>query len=272
MRCALLLSLLICATAFGQKDSTKAVLEQVMGLGDKELLDDHAAAEPGDIIAPKDTSSKPQYRYEAITEQYAPLKFTGSLRLEFQGSVNGENDKSGPEGAQITIQGEKLLVEFTVVGARHMGELVDFGTKTQHILMVDEQGTQSAMVRRLEREFIVNADTTNNPERAEETRTMEGYTCRKYLFSDAYGTAEIWIAEGEDVDVSEAFRRMGADSTIGAVPGMSVVGVVLESTWTSADGSIKTVTRTKDLKVGKVKKDAFSLDGYTVLDLRAGGK
>jgi hypothetical protein len=50
---------------------------------------------------------------------------------------------------------------------------------------------------------------------------------------------------------------------------MGTTGVVMENTWTSADGKEKVVMYTRDLVVGKVDEAMFSTKGYEVQDMTA---
>jgi hypothetical protein len=102
---------------------------------------------------------------------------------------------------------------------------------------------------------------------------IEGHTCTKVIVKSEDGTWTGWVTKDIAVPFGDLMRSMRAGrSTAGDRDLEAIQGFPLEYEWVKADGTDKMVVYVKDLAVGTVNEDVFSLDGYEVKELPSYGR
>ncbi len=156
-------------------------------------------------------------------------------------------------------------------GREEVRMLFDLKNKHTYTLMTDKKGQRSGIKMKSMRVTVqddaapATADDTK-VERTNETKTIEGHTCRKYTYSSADGHGEAWIAEDVQFNAFEALGRM-LGGKADAWQKAPYQGMVMESIWNDKSGKERVEVRTKDLVIGKVDPSLFSTAGYDVQDL-----
>jgi hypothetical protein len=206
-------------------------------------------------------------------QPFTPLTFTGSYRMEVNSFKNGTEEKDSPNSIVMAFTSDRMaMVPQAAKGDEEMRMVFDLRNKHTYTLMTDEKGQRTGMKMKM---MQVNVEGGAEGEsdvkvvRTDETKVIEGHTCRKYTYSDKEGKGEAWIAEDLDFDMMGAFRQMVGGKGAEDWQQIGTKGVVMENTWTSADGKEKVVMYTKDLVVGKVDEALFSTYGYEVQDMTA---
>ncbi len=211
---------------------------------------------------------------EEISDPLPPLEFTGSMRLVVHST--GKGIKASDETAEIRLAFKSdgmAMVPETKDPGKQIRMVFDLPARHSYTLITDEKGNKSAIKMKMMRmsSTATSPDDPNEPEgqvvRTEETKTIEGHSCRKYTYSAPDGSGEAWIAEDVKFDVMRAFANMAGGDHLQHGPRMGYEGLMMESTWTAADGSTSSTMHVKDLKVGTVDEGMFSLAGYQIQDM-----
>lgn len=202
---------------------------------------------------------------------YKPLGFTGSYRWEIHSYKNGTPEKDSPMHMLMAFDDAHMAMEPQAPkGQEQMRMVFDLKNKFTYTLMTDKKGERSGIKMKSMRINVqdegAETDAQAKVTRTNETKTIEGHTCRKYTYSNEDGNGEAWIAEDVQFNAFEALGHMvgGKASKWQQAP---YQGMVMESTWTSKDGKEKVEMFTRDLVIGKVDAARFSTDGYNVQDM-----
>lgn len=207
---------------------------------------------------------------EEDNSPFKPLDFTGSFTWEIHSSKNDVPEKNSPTFLHMGFDAEHMAWKPEVKDSKEEMHLVfDLKNKVNYTLMTDKKGKRTGIKMKAKR--IVVSDVDDDKEatqvvRTDETRTIEGHTCRKYTFKDNDGHGEAWIAEDIKFNVFEAMGHMVGARADGWQKA-PYRGMVMESTWHSTDGKEKVVVQVRNLVVGKVDPTLFSTAGYEMQDM-----
>ncbi len=211
---------------------------------------------------------------EENQDPFVLLSFTGSYRMEVHTFKNGKEEKDSPNNVRMSFNPDHMaMVPVSKDPKEEMRMVFDLRNKHTYTLITDNKGERTGIKMKMMKVNVEgDGKTTDNDTkvvRTNETKVIEGHTCRKYTYSDKDGSGEAWIAEDLDFDMMGAFRQMVGGKKMEDWQRMGTTGVVMENTWTSADGKEKVVMYTRDLVVGKVDEAIFSTKGYEVQDMTA---
>jgi hypothetical protein len=203
---------------------------------------------------------------------YKPLGFTGSYRWEIHSYKNGTPEKDSPMHMVMAFDDAHMaMIPQAAKGKEETRMLFDLKNKHTYTLMTDKKGQRSGIKMKSMRVTVQDDATTDTAddtkvERTNETKTIEGHTCRKYTYSSADGHGEAWIAEDVQFNAFEALGRM-LGGKADAWQKAPYRGLVMESTWNHKNGKEKVEMFTRDLVIGKVDASLFSTAGYEVQDM-----
>ncbi|MCB0790506.1 MAG: DUF4412 domain-containing protein [Flavobacteriales bacterium] len=206
---------------------------------------------------------------------YAPLGFTGSFRFEVHNYAGDQEQKNSPMDIFYAFTDDRMAFRPTSPDIRDKVTTVfDLKEKRMYMLTENAKGERTGMKMKMLR---VNVDKGANDgaedvqvERTDETRTIEGHTCRKYLARSSDGHSEAWVAEDIAFDLKKAFGRMVSGQRAQQWQRMPYgQGLVMEMTWWKADSNERMTLTTHDLRTGSVDETVFDTSGYTIQDLTA---
>ncbi|MCW5898346.1 MAG: DUF4412 domain-containing protein [Flavobacteriales bacterium] len=209
-------------------------------------------------------------------DPYEPNRFIGSFRMVMHSLKDGKEEKGSPYTMELHSKADMVLMkpEVKEKGMREMGILTDLKGKWQYTMMTDDKGKRTAMkMRKMKLTMPDDAESQEDGkapkvERTNETRTIEGHNCRKYVVTSEDGRWVGWVAEALEAPFMDMMRSFGGGGLPQArsAPG-GVNGFAMESEFTSADGRETMRILTRDLVVGKVDDKVFSLQGYDVMEM-----
>lgn len=214
-------------------------------------------------------------KIEEDKSPFKPLGFTGSYMWEIASFKNGVEEKDSPKQMVMAFDDEHMAwIPQSKSNEEKMSLVFDLKNKVNYTLMIDKKGKRTGVKMKsmrvtlndVEDDEEDNDESVGRVERTNETKVIEGHTCRKYIHTDEDGRSEAWIAEDVKFNAFEALGSM-IGSRADRWQMAPYQGMVMENTWTSTDGKEKVVMRTRDLVVGKVDKSLFSTAGYEIQDM-----
>lgn len=212
-----------------------------------------------------------QVTIEENDEPFSPTGFTGSYTMEIHSYKKGVEEKGSPMRMRMAITDEKIAMipEPTPDGEVRM--IHDLKERCTYTLMTDKKGERTGMKMKMHKVKVESKEPEDDGKvvRTEETKVIDGHTCRKYTFSDAEGSGWSWIAEDVAMDMRKVFGQMASGRKVERWQDMPYGGMLMETEWTSSDGNERTVMHTKDLVVGKSDPADFSTEGHAIQDLTA---
>ncbi|MCB0771272.1 MAG: DUF4412 domain-containing protein [Flavobacteriales bacterium] len=209
---------------------------------------------------------------EENNDPFEPLDFTGSYRMVIHSHKNGSEVKDSPAEMLMAFNIDHMaMVPKNPDEKGDMRMVFDLRNKHTYTLITDDKGKKSGIKMKMMK-VNVEGDGKENGKvadvvRTDETRTIEGRTCRKYTYKDEKGSGEAWFAEDISFDMMAAFKQMVGGKGVEDWQNLPHTGVVMENTWNSADGKEKVTMFTKDLVVGQVDESLFSTAGFEVMDM-----
>lgn len=210
---------------------------------------------------------------EENKDPFTPLTFTGSYRMEVHSYKNDKEEKDSPMNVVMAFKSDGMAMVPNTGGKEETRMVFDLKEKMMYTLITDEKGQRSGMKMKMMKLNVEGADdgTADDTKvtRTNETKVIDGRTCRKYTYSDSEGSGEAWIAEDLKWDMMAVMKQMmgGKGSEGWQKSGMD--GLMMENTWTSTDGKERVVMHTRDVVQGKVNDALFSKAGYEIQDMSA---
>ncbi|MDX9751012.1 MAG: DUF4412 domain-containing protein [Flavobacteriales bacterium] len=219
----------------------------------------------------KAAGQKEKVTVEEDNTPFKPLGFTGSYRWEIHSYKNGTPEKDSPTHMVMAFDDAHMaMVPQAAKGKEEMRMLFDLKNKHTYTLMTDKKGQRSGIKMKSMRIHVQDDTTATDDDikvkRTNETKTIEGHTCRKYTYSNADGHGEAWIAEGVKFNAFAALGHMvgGKTDDWQKAP---YHGLVMESVWNDKNGRDRVEMFTRDLVIGRVDAALFSTAGYEVQDM-----
>jgi uncharacterized protein DUF4412 len=200
----------------------------------------------------------------------------------FEGSylVHIENtQKKNTADMQITMKGDKSCME--MISAQNAGKfktIFDKKEQTMTILTEKDGANKMAMVRKMP-----DANELKDKEKSgkeakitvtNETKTIEGYNCKKVIAESDESTTEMWVTDELGLTYSDMFGMMhrGRGPASGMAMNMQnykdVKGVPLEMHTRNKNKTDEDTTiLVKNIKKGNVDASVFDISGYQVMDM-----
>lgn len=202
---------------------------------------------------------------------FRPLGFTGSYTWEVNTYRDGTLEKNAPMRLHMAFDDEHMAWAPQARKGEEEGRMVfDLKNKVNYFLKTEggkHTGIKMKAMRIGFNEAMAEDDgSPAQVERTNDTKVIEGHSCRKYTYGNDDGHGEAWIAGDVKFNAFQAVGNMlGA-----AADGWQMApypGMVLECTWSSTDGGKKVVMHVRDLVVGHVDPALFSTAGYEMQDM-----
>lgn len=210
-------------------------------------------------------------------DPFEPNTFIGSFRMEMHSFQDGVETKESPMDIHLWNSSDKTLISFKTAKTEgtDMKMLNDLKGKWSYIMMAPASGNKMAMKSRKKKLIHTGSDTATAMDFTEtkETRTIDGHPCKKVIARNADGVMTAWVAQDIPTPLSDLLRNMrqpGQPDRFKSFDGLK--GFPMEMTSESTDGKEKLVNYVKDLQVGPVDENIFSLDDYKVMEIPGMGQ
>ena len=209
-------------------------------------------------------------------EVLEPNDFIGSFTLEAHRLKNGKPERGSPSQVDYHLD----AYQFAVVPK------VD---DTQTILIYhrdEEKITQKVTSKRGDKTATITpmininvtvedkdvADGEIQIEPTGRSKSIEGYTCQEYRVESPDEITLCWVSKDLDLDwrkVAPFVKAKGPRGTIQPNNLYGLEGLVLEAHIESKEGDWSSDYYLKNISIGKVNAEIFSLEGYKVTDLNS---
>lgn len=204
------------------------------------------------------------------TDPFEPNAFIGSFRMVM---TTGDDPAGDVQEIEFHSSADKTLARTTGAGKAPggMSMITDHKGKWTYMLMNDGKQKQAIKMKKMKL-VDARADAPADPPEVtvtKETKVIDGHTCTKVIVKNEDGTWTGWVAKDVNAPFAAIARSMGVDKHQNMQGMEGVAGFPLEYTWEDANGSDRMHCTIKDLKVGKVDEQAFSLEGYQVMEMPA---
>jgi hypothetical protein len=210
---------------------------------------------------------------EENKDPFTPLTFTGSYRMEVHSYKSGKEEKDSPMNLVMAFKPDGMAMVPNTGTKEETRMVFDLKGKMMYTLITDDQGQRTGVKMKMMKVNVEGAadGTTDDTKvtRTNETKVIEGRTCRKYTYSDKEGSGEAWLAEDLKWDMMAVMKQMMGGKGAEGWQKSGMDGLMMENTWTSADGKEKVVMYTRDIVQGKVNEALFSTAGYQIQDMSA---
>lgn len=218
-------------------------------------------------------SGQNKVKVEENKDPFTPLTFTGSYRMEVHSYKNGKEEKDSPMNVVMAFKPDGMAMVPNTGGKEETRMLFELKNKVMYTLITDDNGQRTGIKMKMMKVHIEGADDRSKDDtkvtRTNETKVIEGRTCRKYTYSDKEGSGDAWIAEDLKWDMMAVMKQMMGGKGAEGWQKSGMDGLMMENTWTSADGKEKVMMYTRDLQEGKVSDALFSTAGYQIQDMSA---
>jgi len=208
------------------------------------------------------------------TDPFVPLDFTGTFRMEMHSFKNGKAEKDSPATVRMSLTNDRMaMAPKTSSGKEEMRMFFDLKNKHSYTLMTDNKGNRSGFKTKMMKfnAGTDGSDTKSDSEakmvRTGESKVIDGHSCQKYTYTSAEGSGEAWIAENIKFDIMKTFAQMSGSAATYDWQKVPYSGLMMENTWTTADGKERVEMYIRDLQVGKVDEAMFSTEGYNLQDM-----
>jgi hypothetical protein len=186
---------------------------------------------------------------------------------------------------QITFKGDKSCMEMlTAQNSGKLKTIFDKKEKTMTVLVDKDGSNKIAMVRKMSdasSEMEGGGGKEPKVTVTNETKTIEGYDCKKVIAESDESTTEMWVTDGLGLTYTDMFGMMRSGR--GPASNMSmnmhnykdVKGLPLEMHISNkAKPDEETFITIKNIKKGTVDASIFDTTGYQMMDMSnmPGGK
>lgn len=200
----------------------------------------------------------------------------------FEGSylmhIENANKKNAAD-MQITYKGDKSSMEMlTAPNAGKFRTIFDNKEKTMTILVEKDGTNKMAMVRKMPDASEVQGSKEGKEAKitvTNETKKIEGYTCKKVIAESNESTTEMWVTDELGLTYADMFGMM--NSARGPASNASanmqnykdVKGIPLEmNIRNKVKPDESTLITIKNIKKGGVEASLFDISGYKVMDMQ----
>jgi hypothetical protein len=175
---------------------------------------------------------------------------------------------------KLYSSGTKMVIKPQIAGAGGMSVLVDEATKKQY-LMMDNAGQKMAMVMNYTDQMNKAAETASDTKITvtTETKTIDGYKCKKIIAESAESKSDIWLTEDLGMNYADLYKMMSASGNgpqgkKNQLPAMKdVKGFPIEMNVTDKAKQETINIRIKNISKAKISPSMFSLEGYQMMDM-----
>lgn len=170
--------------------------------------------------------------------------------------------------------GTKMVIKPQIAGAGGMSVLLDEATKKQY-LMMDNAGQKMAMVMNYTDQMNKATETATETKVTvtNETKTIDGYKCKKIIAESAESKSDIWLTEDFGMNYADLYKIMSASGNgpqgkQNQLPAMKdVKGFPVEMVVNYKAKQETVNIRIKNISKAEISPSMFSLEGYQMMDM-----
>lgn len=208
-------------------------------------------------------------------EPVTPSEFIGSFTMEVTGYKKGKVDEKSSMKVDYYFDEYKMALAPTLDKKEKTTMIFDRRDKSMTTL-IDKDGEKSGMKMKMPKLKLdqmrgdKDADTEFSYERTGETKTIDGYQCRKYLMEGEDYKGYAWVAEDFAIDFSSLFSFIDFGNKKNNPNAFSldeVNGFPLESHIEFKDKKESVDTKIKNIQSGQVDAAVFDTSDYNIMDL-----
>ena len=217
-----------------------------------------------------------QIKMEDDKDPFKPNAFVGSFRMEMHFFQQGTEDPNGPANMQYWSSTDMSLVGMTPersngTAGTDLKLLTDHKGKWSYILMTDPKGNKTAM-KSPKKKYILADDGRQELaakiQVTKETKVIDGHTCTKVIATLEEGTWTGWVTKDIAVPFSDIAGTMSRNALArGSGNWDGIPGFPLEYEMADTEGRKTIHAYVRDLHVGEVDPQVFSISGYKVMEV-----
>ena len=208
---------------------------------------------------------------------FVPNNFIGSFRLELHSFVGDSERTDSPKEFLYWSNADMTALQLNVTdaqGAPHPIKVItDLTNKWQYILMSDPSDKKIAVRKRKKKVTVVDAPD-DVATRTTEMRTINGFKCTKTVVVTKEGTWTGWTTDGIPPPFEDMIGNMKPNSLSARslIKYKNVTSFPIEYEWSDKEGKERIKGYVRDIKLGSVPDDAFSRQGYELIEQPAKGR
>jgi hypothetical protein len=199
--------------------------------------------------------------------------FVSAQNLSFTMHISTPKSEKGFV-VKVGMQGSKMAMEPQMGEAGSMRYIMDNSENRQYMLM-ENNGQKMAMMIDPFDAVQKTAEQAKDPKITvtRESRSIDGYQCKKVIAETEEVVTEIWMAESAGLNYQQLYKifnsTKGTPGPRRAMPDLKdIKGFPIEII-SKDKAKAETVTiRIKDIKPNTTDAALFSMDGYKVVDMR----
>jgi hypothetical protein len=193
--------------------------------------------------------------------------------MEVHSFKKGKEEKNSPSRIRFHFEGTRFAFEPSLDEGNTI-MIYDQGNK-KITTKISEDGEKNATITPM---IKLSAGMTRKVEEASEasveptgrSKTIQGYDCAEYRIESEDDITLAWISPDLQIDLSAIsgmanIKQVEGAQTSGSLYGLD--GTMLESHTEAKDGKTSHDSYLKDIVIGEVPAEVFSLDGFKVMDI-----
>lgn len=219
----------------------------------------------------------PNYRFGSDVASISTAQADGQVAtftMEIQEFKKGKPTKNGATKITYYLNGDQIAFKPELDGQESTVMIFDGPSRTMTTL-VDKDGEKTGMKMKMPKVMLDNNDKNENDELdfeitpTNETKTILGYDCKKYLMESSDFSGHAWVAEEVDLELEKAFTFMDVQKKSKKnVPSFGdIKGFPLETISKSKKKDESYEMKVTDLKLGTVDESVFNTSGYNITDM-----
>lgn len=194
-----------------------------------------------------------------------------TFTMEFQEFKKGKPSKNGFMKVTYYLNGDQIAFKPDLEGQQNTIMIFDSKTKTMTTL-IDQDGEKSGVKMKMPKVKIDDDgddDLDFKVTPTNETKTILGYDCKKYLIESKDFSGHAWITDEVDLELEKAFTFMDTQKkSKNNVPKFGdIEGFPLETSTTNKKKDESYEMKVTDLKLGSVDEAVFNTSGYNITDM-----
>lgn len=194
-----------------------------------------------------------------------------TFTMEVSELKNGKPTKNDAMRMTYYLNGEEIAIKPEMDDKQET--VMIYNTESQTITtLIDQKGEKSGMKMKMPKmkmnsEDMDDIDFTVTP--TDETKTIQGYECKKYLIESSDYTGHAWITEEVDINFQRIFsflnNKKKGNSKMPKFGNMD--GFAMETYSKNKKKDEEYLMKIVDLKVGEVDESIFDTSGYAITDM-----
>lgn len=194
-----------------------------------------------------------------------------TFTMEMQSLKNGKPVKNGLVEITYYLNGDQIAIKPNTDEAQQTIMIFDANTKTMTTLM-NKDGEKTGMKMKMPKVKVNSKEVDDmdfNVTATNETKTILGYDCKKYLIESEEFSGHAWVTDEVDLNLERAFTFLDVQkNSKNNVPKFrDIDGFPLETSTKNKKKDESYTMKVTDLKLGTIDETVFNTAGYTITDL-----